>query len=270
VTVESGVAQVNGTSLYYELGGSGEPIVLLHGLGLDRRMWDPQIGSFEEQYRVLRYDLRGFGRSATPGSASYSHPKDLKSLLDHLGISHAAAVIGLSLGGSVALGSVLEYPAIARDLILVDSALGGYHWSSEWMARMNAIGQKAESAGPAAANHMWLTHPLFAPARANPKVRELLARMVLEYSGWHWVNDDPHVQKEAPDLALLGGVKPRTLVMVGERDLPDFRSMATILQEKIPGARFSMIRGVGHMVNLEAPEEFNKVVLRFLENQPTQ
>lgn len=228
-------------------------------------MWNAQTAFLEAKYRLLRYDMRGFGKSALPGVGSYAHTKDLKGLLDHLDIPSAAAIIGLSLGGSVALGFALDFPDVARNLILVDSALGGYGWSSKWLGSMNAIVEKAELSSPSEANRMWLAHPLFAPARGQPKVGEQLARMVEEYSGWHWVNQDPLERREPADITQLSRVKPRTLVTRGERDLPDFHSIATILHAKIPDAKASMIRGAGHMVNMEAPKEFNRAVSQFLE-----
>src|SRR5690349_14993808 len=98
----TGVADVNGTRLFYEIAGAGPALVLLHGFSLDARMWDAQFAAFAQRYRVLRYDARGFGRSGVPGAEHYSHADDLHALLGHLGIAQAA-LIGFSLGGGIAL-----------------------------------------------------------------------------------------------------------------------------------------------------------------------
>jgi pimeloyl-ACP methyl ester carboxylesterase len=98
---QTGFADVNGTRLYYEVAGSGHPLVLIHGFTLDTRMWEDQCAVFARQYQVLRYDLRGFGKSAVPTDVPYTHPDDLHALMAHLGIEHAY-IIGLSLGGAVA------------------------------------------------------------------------------------------------------------------------------------------------------------------------
>ncbi len=122
-SIKSGYAEVNGTKLYYEVAGGGEPIVLIHGFTFDTRMWDDQFKEFSKQYRVIRYDVRGFGKSSTPNEGEpYSHHGDLKALLDYLDIKKAH-ILGLSMGGSIAINFTLEYPDYATSLIPVDSSL---------------------------------------------------------------------------------------------------------------------------------------------------
>ncbi|HEY7490512.1 MAG TPA: alpha/beta hydrolase [Candidatus Tectomicrobia bacterium] len=124
----TGFADVNGTRLYYEVAGTGHPLVLIHGFSLDTRMWDDQFEVFAQGYQVLRYDLRGFGKSAVPTDTPYTHPDDLYALMTHLGIEHAD-IVGLSLGGAVALDFAVTYPRATDVLIPVDAALlGGYQW----------------------------------------------------------------------------------------------------------------------------------------------
>jgi pimeloyl-ACP methyl ester carboxylesterase len=262
--VPSGIARVNGTSLYYEVAGSGEPVVLVHGFSLDSRMWDDQVDALAEGHRVIRYDLRGFGRSELPDGKPYSRAEDLKALLEHLGIGRAN-IVGLSMGGSVAVGFALSFPEMTHKLILADSALNGYDWSSEWESSMEAIRSRALSAGEKAANALWLEHPLFAPAREKPAVAAHLAQMVDGYSGWHWMNDDPLRVSDPPNVSRLTEVRSPALIVLGDRDLPDFHRIAAILQERIPDSRTFKLQGMGHMVNMEAPEQFNELVLDFLK-----
>jgi len=104
------IADVNGTMLEYEAVGDGPAVVLLHGLTLDRRMWDDQIDALSAAHRVLRYDLRGFGQPADPRvGEEYTHADDLRGLLAHLDIP-SATVAGLSMGGWIALEFTLTYP----------------------------------------------------------------------------------------------------------------------------------------------------------------
>lgn len=116
--IHTGFADVNGTRLYYELAGAGHPLVLSHGFTLDTRMWDDQFAVFAQRYQVLWYDLRGFGKSAVPTDAPYTHPDDLHALMAHLGIAHAY-IIGLSLGGAVAVDFAVTYPEATDALIPV-------------------------------------------------------------------------------------------------------------------------------------------------------
>lgn len=127
MATQTGFADVNGTRLYYEIAGSGHPLVFIHGNTLDTRMWDDQFEVFSQQYRVLRYDIRGFGQSAVPTTEPYTHPADLRALMTHLGIDHAH-IIGLSLGGAIAINFAVTYPESTDTFITVDAGLSGYQW----------------------------------------------------------------------------------------------------------------------------------------------
>jgi 3-oxoadipate enol-lactonase len=260
----SGVAAVNGTSLYYEVAGQGVPVVLIHGLGLDTRMWDGQFDVLASRYRVIRYDLRGFGKSALPTGAEFGHADDLRALLDYLEAPRAH-VVGLSLGGRIALHHALLFPDATLSLLLVDSALDGFDWSEQWDASLDAIAECGLDAGPAAANEMWLQHELFAAAREQPDARAKLAQIVRECSGWNWVHESPAGGIDPPAGHRLNEVHVPTLVIVGERDLPDFQRIADRLAAQIPFARKVVMHGVGHMSNMENIQEFNSIVLSFLQ-----
>jgi pimeloyl-ACP methyl ester carboxylesterase len=184
--VQQGFAEVNGTRLYYEVAGAGEPIVLIHGFTIDARMWDDQFAPFAAHHRVVRYDMRGFGRSAPMDNAPYAHTDDLAALLTHLTVTRAA-IVGLSMGGGVAVDFALAYPAMTGALIPVDAALGGHRWSEAWNRQVGPIGKAARADGIDAAKMRWLGLPLFAPACEQPAVGARLAAMVADYSGAHWV-----------------------------------------------------------------------------------
>src|SRR5262245_33847872 len=107
--VMRGTAQVNGTALYYETKGRGFPVVLISSGGiLDRRGWDQQFDIFSKHYRVIRYDVRGIGKSARPAEP-FSHSEDLYALLNSLKIKHAH-VVGLSVGAAIAIDFAIEHP----------------------------------------------------------------------------------------------------------------------------------------------------------------
>jgi 3-oxoadipate enol-lactonase len=266
MTSESGIADVNGTRLAYEAVGEGPAVVFVHGFTLDRRMWDDQLPTLRERYRVVRYDLRGFGASACPEPGEpYTHADDLRALLTHLGIDQAA-IVGLSLGGWVAHEFALTYPDSVRALVLVDSALRGYRWQDpkvaatlETLYRLGAEGRLAE------AKAGWLADPLFAGSHDVPGVVPRLAQMVETYSCWHLQHDDPHPPLQPPAMERLHEIAAPTLVVVGERDLPDFHAIADLLVARIPDARKVVLPGAGHMANMDAPEAFNRAVLAFLD-----
>lgn len=261
--ITHGFAEVNGTRLYYEMAGEGDPLVLIHGFSLDRRMWDPQFEVFAQRYRVIRYDLRGFGRAALPDGEPFSHTADLAALLDELGIENAH-IVGLSQGGAVAVEFALAYPARVRRLVPVDAYFDGHDFSDAWEAGIIPVWEAAREGGVPPAKAIWLAHALFQPCREQAETEAQLVQIVEEYSGWHWVNRHNEIRPQPPTGQRLEEVRARTLVIVGERDLPDFLAMAQAMAARIPGAQLVTLPGAGHMANMEAPERFNQIVLGFL------
>lgn len=256
-------AQVSGARLYYEEAGSGFPVILLHGLGADTRIWDYQFEPFAQSYCVIRYDSRGFGKSDVPTNAAYTHPDDLKSLLDHLNIAQAH-LIGQSMGGEIAIEFALAYPDAVRSLVLVDPALGGYQWSSEYNQSWGAVGAAVAQAGFKGAIDALMAHPLHIPISEQGEAAAKLRAILADYSGWHLAHADPWRRPEPPAIEQLKRVNAPTLIVIGERDLPDFHKIADLLARHIPNVRKISIPGVGHVVPLEAPHQLNEIALNFL------
>ncbi len=258
----TGFAEVSGTRLYYEVAGSGHSLVLIHGFSLDTRMWDDQFETFTQDFQVIRYDARGFGKSAVPTAESYSEAGDLNALMEHLGIAHAH-ILGHSLGGGTAINFALSYPDATDALVLVGSILGGFQWV-EMGSTLNAIWSAGKESGVEEARELWLGSAWFSPALEHPGVASRLNRIVSEYSGWDWENDDPSVSLEPPAIERLDSIRAPTLAVVGERDTSDNHAIADTLHEGVPDARKVVMPGVGHMANMEDPESFNEIVLSFL------
>jgi pimeloyl-ACP methyl ester carboxylesterase len=254
----------DGGRLRYCTAGSGNPVVLIHGLSLDTSMWDPQWPELTREFRAIRYDLRGFGGSSVP-QAPYSHSEDLLGLLDFLG-ARPAHLVGLSMGGRVALRFALDQPQAVKSLTLIDSALEGHSWTEEWSQTMHALVEAAGNGGAAAAKQLWLAHELFAPARRDAQVAAALAAMVGRYTAWHWANVDPIRKPPSPASEALSTLRCPTLVLVGELDLPDFTAIAQRLAATIPQATLHTIRGAGHMANMEAPAAVNELLLGHLRH----
>jgi pimeloyl-ACP methyl ester carboxylesterase len=265
MTAQPNFADVNGTRLYYEAAGNGQPLVLIHGFGLDCRLWDAQFAPLARQYRVVRYDLRGFGRSAPPAGEGYRHVDDLKALLDFLHIERAH-LLGFSLGGAIALDFALVYPQTVQTLVLVDSVLEGYRMSREWDESVKSIWAHGRAGDVAGAKALWYEHPLFRPARENPEAALHLAQLFQGYSGWHYAHRNPHLRLEPPAAQRLSQIAAPTLVVLGEQDLPDFHAVAHTLAAEIPHAQLVVLPAAGHMCNLEAPQQFLQAVLDFLSD----
>jgi pimeloyl-ACP methyl ester carboxylesterase len=256
-----GFLDVENGRLYYEVAGAGTPIVFLHGFALDHRMWDGEFERFARDHTVVRYDLRGFGRSTLP-VAPFTHTDDLRALLTHLGFERAH-VVGLSMGGGIAIDFALTHPQSVRSLVLIDSIVSGFKWQENG-AVMGSPGRAAKSGGVEAGRAACLANPLFAPSLRLPEVAARLRTMVGEYSGWHLVNDSPQRPLQPPAWDRLASIGIRTLVIVGALDLADFRTIANRLARDIPAARLHVLEGVGHLSNMEAPERFHDIVAPFL------
>jgi 3-oxoadipate enol-lactonase len=263
VNIHRDYADVNGTRLYFETAGSGPAVVLIHGFALDTRMWDDQFMPLAQLFRVVRYDLRGFGMSNLPTDEPYSHSDDLGALLDHLKIAQAH-LVGLSKGGGVILDFALANPTRVASLVLIDTVIGGFEWSAEASARSAGIWGRGRDQGVLAAKVSWLRHPLFEPAQRQPQVASRLAQMVEDYSGWHFVNNNPEQVMEPPALHRLSELAVPVLAIVGENDIPDIRQITELVGEGAPRARTLVVPEVGHMSNMEAPEEVTEAVSAFL------
>lgn len=261
-----GELRVGSATISYEVHPASQPdaptVVLLHGFSFDRRMWDDQMPVLSPAYTVIRYDLRGFGKS-TPGNEPYSHAEDLRALLDHLHVDRAA-VIGLSLGGGAAINFALSHSNRIQALVLVDPTLGGFAWGPDYGAAQKAVHEAAKR-GVQLAKDVWLGLPMFEPAMANPTVASWIRKIVGDYSGWHWQHPDLGKPLKPPAVQRLAHIKVPTLIVVGERDVADYQRIAEALERGIPGAKKMVLPGVGHMSNLEAPTTFNRQVFKFLE-----
>ncbi|HEX6764141.1 MAG TPA: alpha/beta hydrolase [Polyangiaceae bacterium] len=260
----SGFTEVSGGRLYYELSGSGDPVVLIHGFTLDRRMWNDLVPRLTERHTVLAYDLRGFGKSSLPVAGEpYAHRDDLRELLDALGLERVH-VVGHSVGGHQALEFVLAYPERARTYAGVDvSALGGFSFPAEQNALFAAISEAAKAGDLARARAHFAASRWFAPARENPRLRAEMDAMLESYSGWHWQNTNPQRLLDPPPIARLSEVKCPALVIVGELSLPYNLEIADRLVADIPNARRAVVPRACHMQPMEAPEETARVLLEF-------
>ena len=143
----TGVLDRPGARLVYEVTGEGPAVVLIHGFGLDMRMWDPQVGPLAARSRVVRYDCRGFGASGPFDPAvPYTHAGDLVALLDHLDIG-GAVLAGLSFGGRVALQAALAAPDRICGLALLDAVLDGVPWDPESARALDEVARRVQAGG---------------------------------------------------------------------------------------------------------------------------
>ena len=265
VPVETGFVEFGQSKLYYEVAGQGSPtVILIHGGMLDCTMWDEQFALLAKSHRVVRYDASGHGRSALPPEAYWDHV-DLRGLMDHLQIEQAA-LVGLSMGGRVAIDMALEEPTRVLGVVAVSPGLGGYRFASEYHVenrKMMIAGWKSGDFDTVveAFQREWTDGPNRIPEEVDPRIRErvrLMARATVQS-----VMEGRSLQP--PAIERLAELNVPMLVVVGELDMPGIHEIADLLVEADPQAELVTIPGVAHMVNLEAPEEFDRVLVEYLQ-----
>lgn len=275
--IQTGFAEVNGTTLYYEVAGTGHPFVLIHGHLLDRRSWDDQFATFTQHFRVIRYDQRGFGDSGliTKGEA-YSDRQDLYELLRFLGVE-SAYLMGVSGGGRLAIDFTLEHPEMVDALIPVTAGVSGFQPSEEMMAQHPEVVRLYTSLHEAFGKHdiaqavevslqLWTDGPGRLPEQAAPSVRERVREMTTR--NWSRPDDEaqaetPSIPLEPPAIARLSTINVPTLVILGAFDAPNPLDQ---LVTDIPGAQKVIMLETAHHPFMEKPVEFNQIVLDFLRS----
>jgi len=272
IHVESGVADVPGGRLYYEVAGEGHPLVLIHSSITDCRMWDDQFLPFARQgFRVLRYDVRGFGRSG-PAGEPYDPVEDLAALFRRVGFGRAH-VLGLSAGGALAVALTVLRPELVTSLIAVACSAGQSPTGSHLAGARDAVHEAIRSATRAGdLDHAldlylrtWVDGPLRTPQEVDPVFRGRVRAMATEALSRRREQGEPRRPEPSP-FARLGEIRCPTLVLGGDQDAPFELAGASALAKCIPGAREVVLAGAGHFPNMEKPAAFNVEVLQFLRH----
>ena len=253
-------------TIRYATTGTGPDLVLLHAGIADRRMWVPQVPVFATRFRATTYDLRGFGESPMV-AGPYAHYRDLRALLDHLGVKRAA-LVGASMGGSVAIDFTLEHPDRVSALVLVDPGLDGYRFQDPWLKERWGQSEDALERGDwdeaaRIETETWLAGPDREMESMPRELRDLLRDMLLA----SYPATKAGGEEEGPEGSSIerrNEIAVPTLVLVGEHDVPDMKQIGEILHAGIPDAEHRVISGAAHLPSLERPEEFNAVALEFL------
>src|SRR5262245_24726349 len=176
--VASGMARVAEPAIFWEAAGAGPAVVMIHGGQMDRRMWDPQFQPYAKSFRVIRYDVRNYGRSAS-ATVPYSDVEDLLALLDELKL-RKGHLVGPSLSGRIALEFAVLHPDRVASLVAVAPGLPGFPNEDEDDSRWPKMLRAAQEKGGEAAAELWLSDPFMVPAMENPAIAPKLRQLALE------------------------------------------------------------------------------------------
>jgi 3-oxoadipate enol-lactonase len=230
--------------LWAEDTGDGTAVVLIHGDWTDAGIWARLVPLLQDRYRVIRYDLRGFGRSSRP-SQPFTRLEDLRAVLDHFGIRQAVAV-GHSGGGGPALGLAIQYPERTRAVTLIAPGIHDYPWPEE-----DAYFQEAGSLIAAADHDRLISLGLrtWAPGGADAEIAAMMRGAV---SSWFEIGD---LEKtDQPGFGLLGTVRTPAVMLLGDQEYPMVADVSRVIAARLSGCQTILVPGADHLLPLREPE----------------
>jgi pimeloyl-ACP methyl ester carboxylesterase len=247
----------DGVNIYYEVHGSGPPLLLTHGYSSTSAMWRGQIEALSKQHKLILWDMRGHGQSDYPDdAAAYSETLtvgDMAALLDKAS-AHSAIVGGLSLGGYMSLAFYRTHPKRVRALLIIDTGPGFKKDEARdaWNKRAHETGDRFEREG---------LEGLKSASRERSSV------VHRDASGLARAARGMLTQRDAGVIETLPYIKVPSLVVVGADDTP-FLAASDYMAAKIPGAKKVVIPAAGHAANIDQPQAFIDAVVAFLDSLP--
>lgn len=247
----------DGVEIYYEVHGSGPPLLLTHGYSSTSQMWQGQVEALSKNHKLVLWDMRGHGRSDYPDDQSaYSEAltvADMAALLDAVGADNAI-VGGLSLGGYMSLAFYRACPERVRALLIIDTGPGFKKDEAReaWNKRALETGDRFDREGLAVLKS------------ASRERRDVSHR---DASGLARAARGMLTQRDARVIEVLPDIKVPALVIVGADDTP-FLAASDYMAAKIPGASKVVIPAAGHAANIDQPQAFIDALLPFLDALP--
>jgi len=257
---------INGdVTIHYEDEGSGDPVLLIHGHTMDRRIWDPVMSGLRAaDLRVLRPDLRGHGLSTRPdfGYHLSHHACDVATVLDDAGID-SATVVGYSIGGGVALEMALTLPDRVAGLVLMSPVMPDRPFEAAFMDNLREVARVTRSQGiEAAMLGPWASNPLFEFSFSKAGIREAAMVINRDFPGAEYLaTQRDRVEREWTVPERLSEIDVVTSVIAGDRETPGFRAYAEEAAAGIPGARIEFFENCGHLLPLEEPDRVAKAII---------
>ncbi len=255
--------------LYYETAGEGMPLILAHAAFLDSRMFDAIWERLAKHFRVIRYDMRGFGKSS-PVTGPLSRRNDLDRLLTHLDVTQAH-LVGCSLSGEIGLDLALEQPHRFKSLTLVGSTPSGFQLQGEPPRHILEMFAALQSGNFDHANELQIRIWLDGEHREAGQVDSTLRKNALEMNripvaqNTFFISDmQPANPLDPPAITRLESVKCPTWIVAGALDHSEVLRAADEMAKRIPDARKTMIESTGHVPSYEQPDTFVKLLLDFL------
>lgn len=269
IDMTAGYADLGNGKLYYEMEGEGETLVLCHAGFVDSRMWDGQWDLFIKFYRVLRFDMRGFGKS-DPATGPVSRREDLYKLLQKIGIERAN-LLGCSMSAQMIIDFALEHPEMVLSLVIISGVPGGFEMQGEPPSQIMEMLQAIEKGDLERVSELqirlWVDGIYRHPQKVDPNVRQHAAemnRIAVKNGTWAKADAQPLNPLNPQAVGRLAEINVPTLIVAGSLDHPEILRAADLLANSIRGAEKIILSECAHVPNMEKPVEFNRIVLDFL------
>ena len=269
--LKSGRIDVGNGSLYYEEAGSGEPVIFVHGHSLDHRMWDEQFAEFAKEYRVIRYDLRGYGASSSQTEDyQFTHVQDLVTLMDSLHI-RKAHIVGLSLGGFIGADMLGWFPERMASAFLASGNIRKSKGPSQPMTKEEALKRDEEIAalkvkGVDVMKREWFEGLMSSGGTRKERMRQPLWEMIDDWDAWQPLHKEVRVVAGLDAYEAIKKNHPTvpTLIVEGKSANNRYSNQPEILKY-LPNGKLKVLEDCGHMLNMEQPEAFNAALREFLK-----
>jgi len=256
-------ARVGALAIHYRQEGinQGTPLVFLNSLGSDLRIWDDVVPYFAERFPIIRYDKRGHGLSDCPlGPYTLDdHTHDLIDLLDQLGIP-SAILIGVSVGGMIALNLAAQAPTRVRALVLCDTG-ARIGTANSWTERINAVRSNGLPALAPAILNRWFSSTF---AQQQPSAYHGYANMLMRTPAEGYVATCAAL-RDADLYPVTASIQAPALVLCGDEDLATPPSLGRALADALPNAHFALIQQAGHIPSIEQPAALATEIEQFLQ-----
>jgi 3-oxoadipate enol-lactonase len=259
-------ATIGSIDINYRDEGSGVPVIFIHAFPLNQSMWDDQFSQLREHCRVITLDLRGFGSSEAPqGPSSMDQmAADVRGLMSFLGVDRAV-LVGLSMGGYIALAFYRNYPDAVRAMVLADTrASADTHEARE---RRLTSALRAERAGSRAIGEDMV--PLLlgrTTLESRFSIVERVRAMIEGNSPQGIAGAQRGMAERRDSTDILPVIDVPVLIIVGTEDMLTPVAEAESMRGGIRGASLRTIESAGHLSNIERPEEFNAALIDFIES----
>lgn len=269
-TTNQYIPVAEGGKLFCQTYGKGEPLILIHGHSLDRRMWRKQIEAFTPYYNVITFDVRGYGRSSKLNEGlKTTHVDDLITLMDSLKIEKAH-VVGLSMGGFIAADMLAMYPERMLSCVMASGSLRSKKGpnepdDAEEIAAIDKKIEEVKAKGVEQTRNEWIEQLIKGGGSQAENMRDELTTIIKDWDCWSLTHREPHLwyaREAAPRLKERCPEVP-TLFLSGDKENKKRSSM----MKSLPNSDFIVIPDCGHMSNMERPDEFNKIILDFLKSK---